>query len=239
MNSEFKRAMKLVWGNKRMRGTFGCGFGMNMNECGWILVIMGLCAVAPLVLSLFGMPLSEKWILRLLGFQAFSGYVMLAWHMTSMFGQYGKLGKCFGGFPMAKYVMTKGYFINTWILLGIGVTLTMAGHGICLLTGAVTTARFVVILLFFSEVFFLNGLCLGFRHPSAPVYEMSGILAGCCLIWVIHLADDIAENGASTGKNVVWTVLFLGGGSLFLYLFAKKRYKKRDTVALKVLREEQ
>ncbi len=238
MKGEFKRAMKLMWSNKRVRGTFGCGFGMNMNECGWILVIMGLCAVAPLVLSLFGMPLSEKWILRLLGFQAFSGYVMLAWHMTSMFGRYGKLGKYFGGFPMAKYVMTKGYFINTWSLLGIGVTLTMAGHGLCLLTRVVTTARFVEILLFFSAGFLLNGLCLGVRHPSNPVSEMSTIMAGCCLIWVIHLADDIAENGASTVKNVVWIVLFLALGSLFLYLFAKKRYKKRDTVALEVLREE-
>lgn len=238
MDSEFKRAMKLVWGNKRMRGTFGCGFRMNMNECGWILVMMGFCAVAPLVLSLFGMPLSEKWILRLLGFQAFSGYVVLTWHMTSMFARYGKLGKCFGGFPMAKYVMTKGYVINTWILLGIGAGFSMAGHGLCLLTRAVPTARFVEILLFFSVGFFLNGLCLGIRHPNSPVSEMSGIIAGCCLIWTINMADDIAENGASTEKNVLWTVVCLGVGSVLLYLFAHKRYKKRDTVALEVLREE-
>lgn len=238
MKSEFKRAMKLVWGNKRMRGTFGCGFGMNLNECGWILVIMGLCAVAPLVLRVFEMPLSEKWMLRLLGFQAFSAYAMLVWHTTSMFGRYGKLGKCFGGFPMAKYVMTKGYVINTWILTGIGAGLTMAGHGLCLLTGAVTTARFVEILLFFSVGFLLNGLCLGIRHPNSPVSEASGIFAGCNLIWVTRLADDIAENGANTGKNVFWMVLFFGVGSVFLYLFAHKRYKKRDTVALEVLREE-
>ena len=66
MKNEFKRAMKLVWGNKRLRGTFGCGFGMNLNECGWLLVLMGLCAVAPLASLLFGVQLSEIWILRLL-----------------------------------------------------------------------------------------------------------------------------------------------------------------------------
>lgn len=238
MKNEFKRAMKLVWGNKRLRGTFGCGFGMNLNECGWLLVLMGLCAVAPLVSLLFGVQLSEIWILRLLGFQAFVNYVMLVWHMTSMFGRYGKLGKAFGGFPMAKYVMTKGYVINTWVLLAIGVGLTMTGHGLCLLTGSVPTARFVEILLFFSVGFLLNGLCLGIRYLSNPVVEMGSIFAGTCLIGLKMLADNIAENGASTGKNVFWIILCLGLGTVFLYLFSKKRYKKRDTVALEVLREE-
>lgn len=238
MVSDFKRAMKLMWGNKRIRASFGLGFGFKFTECGWILALLVLCGLVPIGAKLFGVTLSDRVKMIFLGSSAVLCCAIMLTFTQRMFAQYGRLGKCFGSFPVAKYVMTKGYFWNTWILWSGCFLITVLLHGMCVAAGA-SESRFEVLLFFFGWAFLINGLGCGLRRKNNPEDDVF-MTIGCTvpLAWIVNSVGDMVEEGRVPEKAVLWFVVFMLAGNALVYYFAKKRYQERNTIALTVWPEE-
>lgn len=242
MESNFKRAMKLIWGNKRTRATFGCGLGFGVSESGFVYLGILVLGMIPIVASFFGKYFSNKTLMSLVGISACACGVTINFLGQRMFSQYGKLGKYFGSLPLAKYVMTKGYFFSTWILWSCGFLLTSATYGISVVMGVAPLAGFHVLLFFFGVIIFIDGVCFAFCHKNNPeVDRFLNIGAMVTMIWGINFVkdmDSLVEDGISLKSALLWFVAFMVVGSFLLYFFSQKRFKERSTVVLTALPEE-
>ena len=93
--SEYKRAMKLMWANKRMRKAFGCDFGLK-GHGGCYLALLVFAAL-PLLEMISGIEFrffDERF--QMAG--AFGALVLIEALMTqSVYGWYGNVGRGFEG----------------------------------------------------------------------------------------------------------------------------------------------
>ena len=71
----------------------------------------------------------------------------------SVYGWYGNVGRGFGGFPMAKCIMTKGFLTNLLVYTEIGYLLLLGMRGLCVVLGAVEDGGF-------DDIIFLSGLVI-------------------------------------------------------------------------------
>jgi len=243
MDSDFKRAVKLMWGNKRTRAAFGCGFGVGVSESGLIYLGILVLDLMPIVASFFGKSFSDKTLMTFVALAACLCGTAINFHGQRMFAQYGRLGKYFGSLPLAKYVMTKGYLFTTWILWGCGFLITAVLYGSSVVIGAAPVEGFPILLFLYGMSFFLDGVGCALRHknnPEGDVFYSTGTMI--TMIWLISVVrdmDSLAEDGMSLKSAGIWFVAFMVVGNFLLCFFSKKRYRERTTVALIVLPEEE
>lgn len=226
MESEFKRAMKLMWGNKRLQESFGCSFGMRGN--GWILLIIIFADAAPLLMKVVGIELSEtvqKWLLAV----GFVGYILIVTiMMESIFVNYRKSGKALASFPMAKWVLTKGIMINLLVYYVCCFALIAGFHGICVVLKASSTQMTDDIIFFYGLFFFVEAvmqLIMGmFDKWNDNSGHYSGIMAGMFVVF----SGTFGTQEISIGVSVLWHIAFLLCGGLLMYWHLVRKYKTRS-----------
>ncbi len=229
MESEFKRAMKLMWANKRMRKAFGCDFGLRGNG-GWFLALVVFAAI-PLFEMIIGIELkffAAKY--QMAG--AFGAIALIEAMMTqSVYGWYGNVGRGFGAFPMAKCIMTKGFLTNLLIYTELGYLLLLGMRGLCVALGAVEDGGFDDIIFLSGLVLFLQALAhIGFAKMN-PLYASGTEGTSTAVIGVILSMQCFGEINLSVGWALFWHLVLVMAGSFVYYRFMSVRYRARSTVA--------
>lgn len=228
MSSEYKRAMKLMWANKRMRKAFGCDLGLR-GHGGCYLALVVFAAI-PLFEKVSGMELkffdSEFQVAA-----AFGAIVLIEAMMTqSVYGCYGNVGRGFGAFPMAKSIMTKGFLTNMLIYTEIGYLLLLGMRGVCVTLGAVSDGGFDDILLLSGLVVFLQALIHICYSKMKPLYASGTEGATTSVIGVFLPMQCFGEVNLSVGLAIFWHLVLVIAGSFVYYRFMLIRYRERSTV---------
>ncbi len=227
--SEYKRAMKLMWANKRMRKAFGCDFGLRGH--GGCYVALVVFAAIPLFETVSGIEL--KFFDS--GFQvaaAFGAIALIEAMMTqSVYGWYGNMGRGFGAFPMAKSIMTKGFLTNLLIYTEIGYLLLLGMRGLCVVLGSVEDSGFDDILLISGLVFFLQSLIQICFSKAKPLYASGTEGTATSAIGVVAAMSFFGEINLSVGLAIFWHLILVIAGGFVYYRFMSARYRARSTVA--------
>lgn len=226
--SEYKRAMKLMWANKRMRKAFGCDFGLKGN--GGLFLVLIVFALIPLLETVSGMEL--KFFDS--GFQvaaAFGAIVLIEAMMTqSVYGCYGNMGRGFGAFPMAKCIMTKGFLTNMLFYTEMGYLLLLGMRGVCVKLGAVSDGGFDDILLLSGLVVFLQALIHICYSKMKPLYASGTEGATTSVLGVFLPMQCFGEIHLSVGLAIFWHLVLVIAGSFVYYRFMSIRYCARSTM---------
>ena len=229
MNGEYKRAMKLMWANKRMRKAFGCDFGLRGNG-GWFLAL-GVFAALPLFEMASGIELTffaEKYRIA----AAFGVVAIIEAMMTqSVYGWYGNVGRGFGGFPMAKCIMTKGFLTNLLIYTELGYLLLLSMRGLCVALGAVEDGGFDDIIFLSGLVVFLQSLIHTWYAKANPLYASGTEGTTTTVIGVILATQCFGKINLSVGWAIFWHLVLVIVGGFVYYRFMSVRYRARSTVA--------
>lgn len=229
MSGDYKRAMKLMWANKRMRKAFGCDFGLR-GHGGCYLALLVFAAI-PLFEMLSGIELKffdERF--QMAG--AFGALVLIESLMTqSVYGWYGNVGRGFGGFPMAKCIMTKGFLTNLLLYLGVGHLLLLGMRGVCVAAGAVEDSGFDDILFLTGLVVFLHSLIHIWFSKAKPLYASGTEGTATTVEGVIVPMNLFGKINLSLGWAIFWHLVLVIVGGFVYYRFMSVRYRARSTVA--------
>ena len=229
MKGEYKRAMKLMWANKRMRKAFGCDFGLRGHGGCYLALIV--FAALPLFEMVSGIELKffgEKY--QIAG--AFGALVLIEALMTqSVYGWYGNAGRGFGAFPMAKCIMTKGFLTNLLVYMEAGHLLLLGMRGVCVMLGAVADSGFDDILFLSGLVFFLQALAHSCFSKWKPLYASGTEETSTTVIGVILTMQCFGKIKLTVGWAAFWYFILVIVGSFVYYRFMSVRYRARSTVA--------
>ena len=229
MDSDYKRAMKLMWANKRMRKAFGCDFGLRGNG-GWFLALVVFAAL-PLFEMASGIELTffaEKYRIA----AAFGVVAIIEAMMTqSVYGWYGNVGRGFGGFSMAKCIMTKGFLTNLLVYMEAGHLLLLGMRGVCVMLGAVEDSGFDDILFLSGLVFFLQALEHSCFSKWKPLYASGTEETSTTVIGVILTMQCFGKIKLTVGWAAFWYFILVIVGGFVYYRFMSVRYRARSTVA--------
>lgn len=229
MSSEYKGAMRLMWANKRMRKAFGCDFGLRGNG-GWLLALVVFAAL-PLFETVSGIELTffeEKYRIA----AAFGVVAIIEAMMTqSVYGWYGNVGRGFGGFPMAKCIMTKGFLTNLLIYTELGYLLLLGVRGLCVALGVVEDGGFDDIIFLSGLVVFLQALIHTLYAKLNPLYASGTEGTTVTVMGVILTMQCFGSINMFVGWAVFWHFALVIAGSFVYYRFVSVRYRARSTVA--------
>lgn len=229
MSNEYKRAMKLMWANKRMRKAFGCDFGLR-GHGGCYLALVVFAAI-PLFEMVSGIEL--KFFgpgVQMAG--AFGAIALIEAMMTqSVYGWYGNVGRGFGAFPMAKCILTKGFLTNLLLYTEVGYLLLLGMRGVCVALGAVEDGGFDDILFVSGLVVFLQSLIHIWFSKAKPLYASGTEGTATSVIGVVAAINIFGEINLSVGWAVLWHFILVIAGSFVYYRFMLARYRARSTVA--------
>lgn len=229
MSGEYKRAMRLMWSNKRMRKAFGCDFGLRGNG-GWFLALV-VFATLPLFEMVSGIELTffaEKYRIA----AAFGVVAIIEAMMTqSVYGWYGNVGRGFGGFPMAKCIMTKGFLTNLLIYTELGYLLLLGMRDLCVALGAAEDGGFEDILFVSGLVLFLQALTHICFSKLNPLYASGTEGTSTTVIGVFLPMQCFDKINMSLGWAIFWHLVLVIAGSFVYYRFMSARYRARSTVA--------
>ena len=231
MDSELKRAMRFMWGiNKRIRRSFGCGFRLLGN--GGMLLIIAIAMSVPLFAKLLGMNISGEvrgWAYT----AALFGQIMtqvIVFECTWI--NHDLMGKGMGGFPFARWMMTKGIIINLLIYHVCSLVLMLGINKVSMAVGA-TDASLADDLLYLSGFFFfLQGLLqvLGglLDRWNKSVEYFVGIIPAFAVI----IPDEVGNINRSVEAAALLYVVFMVCGVLLMYLYLVRKYKRRSGARL-------
>jgi len=209
--------------------SLGCDFGLRGNG-GWFLVLIVFAAI-PLFEKVSGIEL--KFLAaeyQIAG--AFGVLVLIEAMMTqSVYGWYGNVGRGFGGFPMAKCIMTKGFLTNLLLYFEVGHLLLLGMRGVCVAVGAVEDGGLDDILFLSGLVVFLHSLIHILFSKAKPLYA-SGTEGTTTVFEGIYVPMQcFGKINMSVGWAVLWHLGLVIVGSFVYYRFMSVRYRARSTVA--------
>ena len=229
MKGEYKRAMKLMWANKRTRKAFGCDFGLRGHGgCYLALIVFAALPLFEMVSGIELKSFGEKF--QMAG--AFGALVLIEALMTqSVYGWYGNVGRGFGAFPMAKSIMTKGFLTNVLLYFEVGHLLLLSMRGVCVAMGAVEDKCFDDILFLTGLVVFLHALIHIWFSKAKPLYASGTEGTATTVEGVIVPMNLFGKIDLPVGWAIFWHFILVIVGSFVYYRFMSVRYRARSTAA--------
>ncbi len=141
---------------------------------------------------------------------------------------HGLMGKGMGGFPFARWIMTKGIIANMLIYHVCSLVLMLGINKVSMAVGAVSDSLTDDFLYLSGLFFFLQGLLQMLGGLLDRWNKSAEYFVGIISVSAVIIPDEVGKINYPVGAAVSLYVVLMVCGVLLMYLHLTRKYKRRS-----------